>query len=56
MARELQLPAGIKGDILGTELRGDVTIAGHQPRSVVVDVKNFNPETSDVEGEKDRVA
>ena len=56
LARELHLAAGIKGDILGTALRGDVTIAGHQPRSVVVDVKNFNPETLDVEGEKDRVA
>jgi hypothetical protein len=41
LARELQLAAGIKGDILGTALRGDVTIAGHQPRSVVVDEKNF---------------
>ncbi len=52
MARELGLAAGAKGDIWGSTVHGDLTISGHQPRSLVVDVKNFNPISQDVGKEK----
>ena len=52
VARELGLAAGAKGDILGSTVHGDLTISGHQPRSLVVDVKNFNPISQDVGKEK----
>jgi len=45
-------PSRGEGGHFGVNGAGDLTILGHQPQSLVVDVKNFNPISQDVGKEK----